>query len=127
MTERLYLSDQQMGEYFCQANAVQPGASPIDLEPRVQSWLERANMAHRSALAIAVEVAKLKPEPAPIPTPEEAAWRQNQVDGIGNAPPLSADDRLAAEVASWDLATYSRQRGRLGLHKDTYTFLSGGN
>ena len=38
---------------------------------------------------------------------------------------MADDQALAAQVASWDMATYSRERGRLGVHKDTMSHLSG--
>lgn len=123
-----FLSTSDLAGYFAEDNAVRPGSSPVDLEAPVRAWLAKRGLGHRDrdAFAIAIQAVKLA-KPAPLPTPEEAAWQFNQAQGVGGQRPLSADDALAAQVASWDMATYSRERGRLGVHKDTYTFLSGGN
>lgn len=128
MSASQFLLDSDIARYYLQAgNTVRPGESPVDLEPRVQNWLDRANMGHRSALAVAVEVAKLRPEPAPapLPTPQEAAWLQNQADGIGDQRPLSADQALANHIQSLTLAEWAQERVRLGLTKNLVDFLGG--
>ena len=120
-----FLSDEKMAEYFLQAgNTVQPDASPVDLEPRIEAWLSRANMAHRNALRIAIEVVK-RAKPAPLPTPEQAARQHDQAQGVGDPRPLSADDLQAARISAMGMREWSQERQRLGLAKSTADHLSG--
>ena len=121
-----FLSVSDLAGYYAEDNAVKPDESPVDVEPRVSAWLAKRGLGHRDRDAFAIAIAAIRSaKPAPLPTSEQAAWRQNQMDGIGNTPPLSADAALAAEVASWDLATFASQRERLGIHKSAQDFLAG--
>jgi hypothetical protein len=107
MSATQYLSDEVFAQYFRQANTVVPGADVLDLEPRVQAWLDRAGMGHRRAFPIAIEVSKLaRKEPAPVrmPSPEQAAFEVNQAEGIGDQVP---------DVASMSMADYGKARQRL--------------
>ena len=102
-----FLSDQQMAEYFLQAgNTVQPDASPVDLEPRIEAWLSRANMSHRNAFRIAIEVTRLA-RPVPIPAPRPVAFAQDVVNGISDPP---ADE--AARIRDMPLAEWEKERSK---------------
>jgi hypothetical protein len=120
MSTPQYLSDEDFAEYFLASNHVAPGEDVLDIEPRVEAWLSRNNMGHRSAFAIAVQVTKIaKPR---VPTPEEAARLHDLHEGLSNTQPLT-DDLLAARVA--DMAEFARERERLGVYKSTTDFLGG--
>jgi hypothetical protein len=73
-----YLTDADFAKYFLQVHTVRPGEDVLDVEPRVERWLSRSGMGHRSPFKIAVQVSKLakaEPAPAPLPTPDEILWR----------------------------------------------------
>jgi hypothetical protein len=108
MTGYHLLTDQAIAEYFLQAgHTVRPGDDALDLEPRIEAWLSRANMGHRSALAVAIEAVKMaEPEPATI-----RQRSQNQMP----------------DVSSMSMQEYAAvRREQLGMGpKDLIDFLGG--
>lgn len=97
---------QRHGDYFV-------GKGAEALANRVRSFLA-PQLAHRDPYAVAAEVARLaaKPEPAPAPAPAapepqlDEEWRQNQMEGIGDAGP---------DVAGMSWEQYSAYRQRAGI------------
>lgn len=82
---------------------------------------------------IAQYVIELQREP--VPTPEQAAWQNDQAQGIGD-PDLfrqadelamrQADERvLANQVAGMSMAEYGASRARFGLQRSVSDFLQG--
>jgi hypothetical protein len=109
VTSHQFLSDEQIAGYFLQSNTVRSGEDALDLEARVQSWLERSGMSHRSALAVAVEAVKLaRPEPEPV--------RQQ--------PPPPGDGQRIRELT---MAQYAQERrSQYGMGEpDLLSFLAG--
>lgn len=121
-----FLSDEQFAEYFLGQNTVAPGADVLDLEPLVQTWLDRVGMAHRRAFPIAIEAAKLaRPAPPRLPSPEEAARLDDLHQGIGDQRPLT-EAELADRVGEMSVAEYANFRQQLGVGQpDVVTFLGG--
>jgi hypothetical protein len=121
-----FLSVSDLAGYFAEDNAVRPGSSPVDLEGPVRAWLAKRGLGHRDrdAFAVAIQAVKLA-KPAPLPTPEQAAWEHDQMNGISDQRPLSADAALTDRIQNMSMSEWARERQRLNLHQDTLSFLGG--
>lgn len=85
----------------------------------VRRYLVTSHLEHRDAFAVAAEVAKLaqRQEPAPTPAPPapepqlDEEWRQSQMQGVGDARPLTAQD---VQGMGWEQYAEYRQRAGIG-------------
>lgn len=80
-----------------------------------------------SRIAIAQEYLRLReqpePERAPLPSPEQAAWQQNQADGIGDQ--RIDEVMLANRVAAMGAREFAASRKQLGVERTLADFLTG--
>jgi hypothetical protein len=81
----------------------------------------------RHVLDLQIQVAE--PAYQPLETPEQAAYRVNLAEGVGDpdAQAVAAMDELsfAAQVQQMSLAEFGAHREALGLRKSTFNHLAG--
>jgi hypothetical protein len=120
-----HLSAEDIARAYLGMREVDPGTSPVDLEPAIVQYLQR-HLPHRvpDSFLVALAVTRLakesapEPAPAPLPTPEQNAWLQNQAEGISNG--------QVPDVGAMSVFEYARHREQLGIGQpDVLDFLSG--
>jgi hypothetical protein len=119
------LSDQTLASHFVRERGVGTDRSAQALVDRVEAWLSRNGLSHRSALAVAVEANRLAEQraaPPAAPSPEEVTWREDIRQGTTATDPTGPvnEQELGARVAQMDMAAYSkfRQQAGIGMSRD---------
>ena len=108
------ISDRDMAELFLRNNStIGLHDSAESLVDQVKAWLSRHGMTHRDVYDIAQQVIRLiaeKAHLAPAPSPEDAAWQQNQAEGIGDPQQLTPE-----QIRDMPMAAFAKLRNQLGL------------